>query len=124
MAKKQPSTEKKSKTAKPATTGAKPTKAAKAAKNVEGAPASAAEATSPASKKKPSSAAKTAAPARAITLEEIGLAAGEVWGALTAEAREFKTGSTGYYANGKVKNPKNGFPYQVGTNVILIGSKE
>lgn len=49
---------------------------------------------------------------------------GEVWGQLTAEGREFKTGSTGFYANGKVKNPKNGFPYQVGTNVILIGSKE
>ncbi len=49
---------------------------------------------------------------------------GEVWGQLTAEGREFKTGSTGFYANGKIKNPKNGFPYQVGTNVILIGSKE
>ncbi len=49
---------------------------------------------------------------------------GEVWGTLTAEAREFKTGSTGYYANGKLKNPKNGFPYQVGTNIILVGSKE
>jgi hypothetical protein len=55
---------------------------------------------------------------------EFRTSTGEVWGALTAEAREFKTGSTGYYANGKVKNPKNGFPYQVGTNVILIGSKE
>jgi len=28
------------------------------------------------------------------------------------------------YANGKIKNPKNGFAYQVGTNIILIGSKE
>lgn len=50
--------------------------------------------------------------------------AGEVWGTLNAEGREFKTGSTGFYANGKIKNPKNGFAYQVGTNVILIGSKE
>jgi hypothetical protein len=49
---------------------------------------------------------------------------GEVWGTLTAESREFKTGSVGFYASGKIKNPKNGFPYQVGTNVILIGSKE
>ena len=49
---------------------------------------------------------------------------GEVWGVLTAESREFKTGSTGFYANGKIKNPKNGFPYQIGTNIILIGSKE
>lgn len=49
---------------------------------------------------------------------------GEVWGTLRAEAREFKTGSVGFYANGKVKNPKSGLPYQVGTNIILIGSKE
>ncbi len=55
---------------------------------------------------------------------EFKTAAGEVWGVLTAEHREFKTGSTGYYANGKVKNPKNGSAYQVGTNIILIGSKE
>lgn len=55
---------------------------------------------------------------------EFRTSTGEVWGTLNAEAREFKTGSTGYYANGKIKNPKNGFPYQVGTNVILIGSKE
>ncbi len=51
-------------------------------------------------------------------------AAGEVWGTLTAEGREFKTGSTGFYANGKIKNPKNGMPYQIGTNIILVGSKE
>jgi len=49
---------------------------------------------------------------------------GEIWGTLTAEAREFKTGSTGFYASGKVRNPKSGLPYQVGTNIILIGSKE
>jgi hypothetical protein len=55
---------------------------------------------------------------------EFKTASGEVWGTLTAEAREFKTGSTGFYANGKIKNPKNGFPYQIGTNIILIGSKE
>jgi hypothetical protein len=55
---------------------------------------------------------------------EFKTASGEVWGVLTAEHREFKTGSTGYYANGKLKNPKNGSAYQVGTNIILIGSKE
>ena len=55
---------------------------------------------------------------------EFKTATGELWGTLTAEAREFKTGSAGFYANGKIKNPKNGFAYQVGTNVILIGSKE
>ncbi|MBS1990698.1 MAG: hypothetical protein JSS86_10140 [Cyanobacteria bacterium SZAS LIN-2] len=49
---------------------------------------------------------------------------GEVWATITAEGREFKTGSTGFYANGKIKNPKNGMPYQVGANIILVGSKE
>lgn len=49
---------------------------------------------------------------------------GVVWGSLKADAREFKTGSTGFYCNGKIKNPKNGFAYQVGSNIILIGSKE
>ena len=48
---------------------------------------------------------------------------GEVWGTITVEAKEFKTGSVGFYANGKVKNPKNGLPYQVGSNIILVGSK-
>lgn len=48
---------------------------------------------------------------------------GQVWGTLNAEAREFKTGSVGFYANGKIKNPKTGLPYQVGTNIILVGSK-
>jgi hypothetical protein len=55
---------------------------------------------------------------------EFKTANGEVWGHLTADAKEFKTGSVGFYANGKVKNPKTGLAYQVGTNIILIGSKE
>lgn len=55
---------------------------------------------------------------------EFKTASGEVWGTLNAQGREFKTGSTGFYANGKIKNPKNGMPYQVGTNIILVGSKE
>ena len=49
---------------------------------------------------------------------------GEVWATITAPAKDFKTGSSGFYANGKVKNPKNGLPYQVGCNIILVGSKE
>ncbi|MBC7996746.1 MAG: hypothetical protein IAF58_02320 [Leptolyngbya sp.] len=55
---------------------------------------------------------------------EFKTSSGEVWGTLNAQGREFKTGSTGFYANGKIKNPKNGMPYQVGTNIILVGSKE
>lgn len=48
---------------------------------------------------------------------------GESWGTIIAEAKEFKTGSVGFYANGKVANPKGGAKYQVGANIILIGSK-
>jgi hypothetical protein len=59
-----------------------------------------------------------------VLIIEFKTDAGEVWGQLRAEAKEFKTGSVGFYANGKVKNPKNGSAYQVGTNIILIGSKE
>lgn len=63
----------------------------------------------------------TAAPAT-LTLEIRG-AAGEAWGTLIASAKEFKTGSVGFYATGKVINPKSGAKYQLGANVILVGSK-
>lgn len=56
-------------------------------------------------------------------LIEFKTTSGEVWGTLKADAKTFSTGSVGFYASGKVKNPKNGLPYQVGTNVILVGSK-
>jgi hypothetical protein len=49
---------------------------------------------------------------------------GDVWGVITASAKEFKTGSKGFYANGKVVNPKSGSRYQIGASVILIGSKK
>ncbi|HEY9711871.1 MAG TPA: hypothetical protein V6C72_00280 [Chroococcales cyanobacterium] len=55
---------------------------------------------------------------------EIKTSSGEVWGEIIASAREFKTGSLGYYANGKVTNPKTGKRYQLGSNIILIGSKK
>ena len=75
MAKKQPSSEKKAKT-----TAKSATKSAKGA-----APASAAEAKSNESKPAPKKRipAVAAPPARAITVDEIGVAAGEVWGALS-----------------------------------------
>ena len=63
----------------------------------------------------------TAAPAT-LTLEIRG-AAGEAWGTIIASAKEFKTGSVGFYATGKVINPKSGAKYQVGANIILVGSK-
>jgi hypothetical protein len=57
-------------------------------------------------------------------LLEVRTPAGEVWGQIMAPAKDFKTGSTGFYANGKITNPNTGEKYQVGCNIILIGSKK
>lgn len=57
-----------------------------------------------------------------LTLEIRG-SGGEVWGTIVASAKEFKTGSVGFYGNGKIINPKSGAKYQVGANIILVGSK-
>jgi len=57
-----------------------------------------------------------------LTLEIRG-SAGEVWGTIVASSKEFKTGSVGFYGNGKLINPKSGAKYQVGANIILVGSK-
>lgn len=57
-----------------------------------------------------------------LTLELRG-PTGEVWGTISAPAKVFKTGSVGFYGSDKIANPKNGQRYQVGVNVILIGSK-
>jgi hypothetical protein len=65
---------------------------------------------------------KDAEAPKTLTLE-IKTSDGAVWGTLVAEAREFKTGSVGFYAGGKVTNPKSGARYQAGANIILIGSK-
>ena len=54
---------------------------------------------------------------------EIKSSDGTVWGTLIAGGKEFKTGSVGFYANGKITNPASGKPYQVGANIILVGSK-
>ena len=54
---------------------------------------------------------------------EIRTPTGEVWGTFAAPAKVFKTGSLGFYGAEKVANPKNGRRYQVGVNIILIGSK-
>lgn len=57
-------------------------------------------------------------------LLEVRTPSGEVWGQIMAPFKEFKTGSTGFYANGKIIDPKSGARYQVGCNIILIGSKK
>ena len=49
---------------------------------------------------------------------------GNSWGTLDLDKKEFSTGSKGFYATGKIKNPENPTcKYQVGCNVTLIGSK-
>ena len=48
---------------------------------------------------------------------------GVSWGTIVAGEKEFKTGSVGFYAGDKITNPKGGARYQVGINIILIGSK-
>lgn len=48
---------------------------------------------------------------------------GVSWGEMIAEAKEFKTGSKGFYAQGKVNNLKSGLKYSIGCNIILSGSK-
>ena len=58
----------------------------------------------------------------ALTIELKGTD-GQIWGTIVASSKEFATGSVGFYANGKIVNPKSGKPYQVGANITLIGSK-
>jgi len=48
---------------------------------------------------------------------------GRVWGTIPASAKLFSSGSVGFYANGKIENPDSHERYQVGGNIILIGSK-
>jgi hypothetical protein len=49
---------------------------------------------------------------------------GREWGKFMAMPKDFSTGSVGYYAGEKIKNPENPEArYQVGLNLTLIGSK-
>jgi hypothetical protein len=48
---------------------------------------------------------------------------GTILATITAGAKEFSTGSVGFFAGEKMTNPKSGKRYQVGMNVTLIGSK-
>jgi hypothetical protein len=50
---------------------------------------------------------------------------GREWGRMFANQKDFKTGSSGYYASGKINNPGNPVArYQCGLTFTLIGSKE
>ncbi len=70
-----------------------------------------------------SEAVKSGGGPQAVILE-VRTPSGEVWGQIMAPAKEFKTGSSGFYANGKIIDPNTGNRYQVGCNIILIGSKK
>ncbi len=60
---------------------------------------------------------------KGLTLKLVD-ASGKSWGEIYAESKDFSTGSKGFYAAGKVRNPDNEeAKYQVGCSVILIGSK-
>jgi len=48
---------------------------------------------------------------------------GKVWSTLYAHAKEFSTGSVGFYASEKLGNPESGERYQSSMNFTLIGSK-
>jgi hypothetical protein len=48
---------------------------------------------------------------------------GKVWTTIYAQAKNFSTGSVGYYAAEKATNPESGERYQCGLSFTLIGSK-
>ena len=48
---------------------------------------------------------------------------GKSWLELPASAKEFSTGSKGFYVSGKITNPESGKTYQVSGSITLIGSK-
>jgi hypothetical protein len=48
---------------------------------------------------------------------------GKVWSSLFAHAKDFSTGSVGYYASDKITNPESAERYQCGLSFTLIGSK-
>jgi hypothetical protein len=48
---------------------------------------------------------------------------GKIWSTIYAQAKEFSTGSVGYYASDKTTNPQSGERYQCGLSFTLIGSK-
>jgi hypothetical protein len=48
---------------------------------------------------------------------------GKIWSTMYAQAKEFSTGSVGYYVSDKTTNPQSGERYQCGLSFTLIGSK-
>ncbi len=56
-----------------------------------------------------------------IVIAEIKTAEGQLLGVMTLPPKEFKTGSRGYYANGKIEI--DGKRYQAQVQLVEIGSK-
>ena len=54
-------------------------------------------------------------------IAELKTAAGELLSIMTIKAKDFKTGSKGYYANEKIE--MDGKRYQVQVQLVEIGSK-
>ncbi|MDR0402050.1 MAG: hypothetical protein LBH35_00515 [Treponema sp.] len=48
---------------------------------------------------------------------------GKTWQTLFAHAKDFSTGSVGYYVSDKITNPASAERYQCGLSFTLIGSK-
>ena len=48
---------------------------------------------------------------------------GKLWSTIYARAKDFSTGSVGYYASDKITNPDSAERYQSGLSFTLIGSK-
>ena len=48
---------------------------------------------------------------------------GKVWSTMYAHAKDFSTGSVGFYAADKITNPESAERYQTGLSFTLIGSK-
>ena len=48
---------------------------------------------------------------------------GKVWSTLYAHAKDFSTGSVGFFASEKLSNPESGERYQSSMSFTLIGSK-
>ena len=48
---------------------------------------------------------------------------GKVWSTLYAHAKDFSTGSVGYFASEKLTNPESAERYQTSMSFTLIGSK-
>jgi len=48
---------------------------------------------------------------------------GKVWSTLYAHAKDFSTGSVGFFASDKMTNPESAERYQTSMSFTLIGSK-